>query len=1390
MGRSEEGPVTKADQSGRFLNRLERDVLEERLRGRNPRRVIPVAAADDAVPLSFEQQSIFIDSELRRDPSTYNRPCVFRLSGDLDRAALERSLEAIVLRHSVLRYTIKNQSGKLQQALQDDPGLELTFHDFTGVPDAERAAWAEVHRTSRRPFDLAAGPVFRFSLSRIGDREHLLHATFHHIVFDAASEAVFGEELAAHYDALYRGVVPSLPNLPIQYRDYAVWQRGLERREPSKLARAIEYWKRTLESIPQSVLTEEPIGGLTQAAPIHTDFRLAPELVSRLRQFCAQSNVTPFMLLLGVFAVLLHRYTGNEDIVAGCPLSRRNRPELERLIGLLIDTKPFAIRVEPLETFRQLLSRARETCIEALSHDDVTLQQLTSSGAIRRPTGGASLFGVFFVLEAYRPTHVRAAGLEIRSERVPAIVESPRCVCEIADLGDHMCGTLHCGLHQFQGSTSERVVGQFVRLLEGALGNPDQRLCDLPLLSEEERHTVLVAWNETAASFPRDRCLHQLFEHQVDLTPDAIAVVFNDEALSYRKLNERSDRLAGCLRGLGIKADVPVGLHGDRSIGMLVGLLGILKAGGAYVPLPVGGPQERYLAIAHDSKLGLVVASRSAIDVPRDDAYGVISADGAETAQAEFAGRVDSGGPRPDSLACILYTSGSTGKPKGVCIEHRGIVNLMTHRLERQFSPDYFQTVAITSPLTFDASISQIFSPLLTGGTLVITRDLKELMASPWYDRLTALTGAATLVAEVASVRGLPASVRLIAVGGEPVPPVLLESVKQHPTAERLEVMYGLTECSGYSTTATLFERRREGDKSAERVTSDDASDKLRVIGRPIMNTRVYVLGRHLQPVPPGIAGELFIGGDGLARGFLGDPAETDRRFVTDPFIPGARLYRTGDLARWRPDGELEFLGRFDEQIKLRGNRIELGEIDSVFAAHPNVDVSMSLLREEQTAAPRLVMYFVPRAGASPQSPELRRYARERLPEYMVPSAFVPLAALPLTANGKLDRRALPAPEVTHQSIGSESGTPRTAIEIQLVDLWAELLGVPHLSIHDNFFELGGHSVLAIELFARIERQFKRQLPLATLFRHGTVAQLSALIAEPAQDGSPVKIVELQQGAPGRIPLYIMPSLAGDLLLSRPLILGLEPHTPVYGLQPDFSSGHRQVFDDFRLMVALYVETLLGFQAEGPFALAGYSYGGWLAYEMACQLWAKGARADLLAILDTGPDIREAGRGCLWQLQALRARLQNFPSWVCENLVRSSRRALFRRMLTRLRNKGRRLIMSRRGEPTNRELEEITEIDHLTPEFIARMSRLLVALQSYKPGAYQGGVTLIRARTRRLMCGPEPDLGWSRFALGGVDLRLVAGFHGNLLAHPSVQAVSQELNHLMRARANRSSDTQ
>ncbi len=1365
------------DHDGGLVDRGQRDALEERLQGRRRRRVIPIAAATDSAPLSNEQQSIYIDSELRDDPATYNRPCVYRLSGDLDRVALARSLQAIVSRHSVLRSTISSQSGQLQESVRDDVVVDLPFHDFTGIAEPLGAAWAEVHRAARRSFDLQNGPLFRFSLLRIGDGEYFLNATFHHIVFDAASEQVFGDELAAQYDAVHAGAAPSLPFLPIQYRDYAVWQHAQERDEPARAAQSIDYWRRALESVPPAALAEDSGTSLNQTAPSHTDFCLDAGLLPRFRQLCRQYSATPFMLLLAVFGVLIDRYAGKKDVVIACPLSRRNRPELERLIGLFIDTKPFVIRVEPAESFLQHLAKVRKTCIEALSHDDVTLQQMTARGALRRANGAISLFGVFFVFESFRSTHVRSAGLEIRAERMNAALPAARCVLEIADKGDQIFGTLHCGHHQFQGSPSDLVVGHFLRLLESAVQDPELTIRDLPMLTGIERRKILVTWNETSASYPRDKCLHQLFEDQADRTPDAIAVVCKDEKLSFLKLNERSDRLADRLRSLGVGADVPVGLHGDRSIGTLVGLLAILKAGGAYVPLPAGGPQSRYAAVAQDSTIRIVVASHEDIAVPESHSYEVVYADDASTDQPAFPEQRRSGDARPESLACILYTSGSTGKPKGVCVEHRGLVNLMTHRLARQFDPSHFQVAALTSPITFDASITQIFSPLLTGGTLVIEPGIEELLASEWFDRLTAFTGAATVITALAERRGLPASVRVVAVGGEPVPARLREMVRGHPTCVRLDVLYGLTECSGYSTTAVLFDRLAACDASDAENSRD-----LRTIGRPIANTQVYVLDQALQPVPIGVPGELFIGGDGLTRGFLGDPEHTAQRFLANPFIVGRLLYRTGDMVRWRPDGQLEFLGRIDQQVKLRGNRIELGEIESLLSSHPQVSGCAAMLRERQPGGQQLVAYFVPVPGKEPPPPELRRYLRERLPEYMLPSTLVMLPALPLSSNGKVDRQALPDPDATHATPCGEQVPPRDATEEQLAAIWEDLLRIPRVGIHENFFALGGHSLLAVELFARIEKQFQRRLPLASLFRHETVAALAALLAEPERAESPVVVVEVQGGAPGWRPLFVLPNLGGDLLSNRQLVRALGSQIPVLGLQASLTGDGPDSLLNFEATAALYVQALREFQPQGPYSLAGYSYGGSLAYEMACQLVKQGAHVDLLAIIDTRPNLGLADRGRGWRTRTLLARLHNLPFWILDDALAGSPAGLLRSAGRRLHRLARRYYGRLKGQTTIPEIEEVLDVATIPSQGRERMANSFRALQSYEARPYPGRVTLIRARTRPLFCAPDPDLGWGRLAHGGVDLRIVPGYHRDILDRPCVENVAIELNSALDAR--------
>ena len=1367
----------------------QRDALEERLRGRKPRPIIPVAAAMDAAPVSFEQQSIFIDGKLRADAATYNRPCIYRLSGDLDRAALERSLHAIVDRHSVLKSKIVSRAGQIQESIDRELAVDLPFHDFSWFVEPETAAWGEIHQSSRQPFELELVPPFRFSLLRISDREHLFLATFHHVVFDAASETVFGKELAAHYEAFHTGALPALATLPIQYRDYAVWQHAQETDRPSRADRSIEFWKRVLESMPPAGAADDSGTNADRPPPPPTEFCIGPALLAQIRRLCREQSTTPFMLMLAVFGILLDRYTGGRDFVAGCPLSRRNRPELEPLIGVFIDTKPFAIHVEPAEPFLQHLARVREAWIEVLSHDDVTLQQLTASGALKRASGASSLFDFFLVYEPFDDTLLHSAGLEIRSERARTPAPAARCVLEMADTGDRITGTMHCGLHQFQGSTSDRVVAQFLRLLEGVVYDPRVIIRDLPLLTQDERATLLTVWNDTDASYPSDKCLHQLFEEQVDRTPEAVAVVDNAEQLSYLELNERADRLADFLKGQGVAADVPVGLHGDRSIGTLVGLLGILKAGGAYVPLPLGVPLSRYLAIAEDSKLRLVVASHAGIDVPEADFYRVVSAGCAEIDQPSLPGPRNSNGPRPENLACILYTSGSTGAPKGVGVEHRGLVNLMTHRLTRQFAPAHFQVAALTSPITFDASITQIFSPLFTGGTLVITTGVEELLASQWYDRLTAFTGAATVISDLAERRRLPASVRVVAVGGEPVPARLVELVRAHPTALRLDVLYGLTECSGYSTTAALVDRLHPDEEKLTDLASEDHLRDLRLIGRPIANTQVYVLDETLEPVPIGVAGELYIGGIGVTRGFLGDPELTARRFIANPFIAGARVQRTGDVVRWRWDGQLEFLGRIDQQVKLRGNRIELGEIESVLCTHSQVSSCAVMLREDQPGDQQLVAYFVPRPGMEPQLSELRSYLRERLPAYMVPSTFMTLSTLPLTSNGKVDRRALPPPDDTPASLSSEYVSPRNAIEEQLAAIWAELLRIPRVGVHENFFDLGGHSLLAIELFARIETAFQKRLPLAHLFRHATVAALAALLAEPERAVAAVVVMELQRGDPGRPALFLLPNVVGDLFCNHQLVRSLGPGTPVYGFQPNLTHGAGEATLSFEAVVALHVRALVEFQPQGPYALAGYSYAGAMAYEMACQLAQRGAKVDLLVILDTRPNLRKKDRGRGWHVRTALARLRNLPFWIRNQALATAPADLRKRAATRLRFLARRCYRRLRGQSGLAEFQEILDVQGIPTHGSEQMASFCRAYQLYRAGPYPGRVTLIRGRTQPFVCAPEFDLGWGRVASGGVDARVVNGCHHNILYHPNVERVAFELNQALGARSQSSSSS-
>lgn len=863
--------------------------------------------------------------------------------------------------------------------------------------------------------------------------------------------------------------------------------------------------------------------------------------------------------------------------------------------------------------------------------------------------------------------------------------------------------------------------------------------------------------NDTETPFRRESSLSQGFDEQVERTPEAIAIASNEGEETFRQVRERVDAVARSLRERGIAAGELVGLWSRRSPDTIVGLLGILKSGGAYVPIPVDAPAARVRTILADAKIAQVVScdpldgsegfEAESILLVRD---AVLTHDNRSDERAY---------PDAEDLACVIYTSGSTGVPKGVCVAHRSFVNLMAYRLGTQFQEGDFAVTPLTAPLHFDPSLIQLLSPFLSGGTLVVLPTLAELAESPWYDRLTVLTGLPSLILEVTARYGFPKAARVVSLGAEPIPRALLDAIAASGTVERLWTTYGVTECACYSTAALVYDRHEDG-------LCEPAIARLRTIGRPIANTQIHLLDEERRPVPSGTAGELYIGGEGLARGYLNRPDLTQGRFVPNPFIAGERLYRTGDLGRRGPDGALEFLGRLDGQVKLRGHRIELFEIETALAEHPRVAQCVVVLRKEGEDGGRLVAYFVPRPGASVGAAPLREHLSARLPEPMLPAAFVPLERLPVTSTGKLDRRALPAPASGHLASGREHVAPRSLIESGLAEIWRVCLGVERIGLHDDFFELGGHSLVALRLVAAIESRFGRRLSPEDLYRGPTIAALARRIEEPGSSG-PLAVVPIRPGGTNE-PLFVVHSLTGGLLFWQKFLSGLDPQQPVLGLGlPDDREALAQV-GDLETLAAWHVERLIAARPEGAFRLAGYSAGGVLAFEIARQLEERGRRVAFLGVIDAQLNGCKRSRG--HQPRFVPGFFANLPYWLLDHVwhTTSARRGeRFRTALVKIR---RRVAGTKRtaAEGGSQELDAPAPLREASNQY----ERLVV---QYLPRPYGGTLTLLRTRARPLLEFDRFDYGWNEFA-ARVDVKIAAHCHHNAMVdEPQVRGVAQAL---------------
>jgi amino acid adenylation domain-containing protein len=1123
----------------------------------------------------------------------------------------------------------------------------------------------------------------------------------------------------------------------------------------------VDYWRRQLAgaSALLALPTDRPRPAVQSTHGARRAVTLAPSLARAVRDLGRREGATLFMTLLAGFQALLSRYAGQDDVVVGVPIAGRTHPDLEGVIGCFVNTLALRADLSGGPTFRQLLARIRETTLGAYAHQDVPFEKLVEELRPARSLSHPPLFQVLFQVRTTANDVAGLTGLCVeRFEFDPGVAPF--------DLSFDLCDTLaglSCKVDYstalFEPATVDRLLMHFRVLLEAATVDPDRPVAELPLLTDAERHQILVEWNRTDQPAAAEGCVHKLFEAQAARTPDTVAVASERGGLTYREVNTRANRLARHLRRLGVGPDVPVGICAERSPELVIDLLAVLKAGGAYVPLDPEYPRDRLTFLLEDSAAPVLLTRTGLLPRLPASAARVVCADAAD---APFATESDANLPpvvTPDNLAYVLYTSGSTGRPKGVQVEHRAVVSHLSW-MQQAFPLSRDDRVAMKYPLAFDPSVLEIFGTLLAGARLVVAAphghfDPDYLGSLVQTHAITLLDVVPTLLEALLERPAFPLcrSLRRVFCGGDTLAPALAQKVFAALPGVELVNFYGPTEAT---ISATWW------------VCQPDDPRPVVPIGRPVGNARVYVLDPRMNPVPIGVTGELYIGGTGLARGYL-RPSGPPDRFVPDPFgEPGRRLYRSGDLARWTADGVVEFMGRADRQVKVGGVRVESGEVEALLCQHPAVSDCVVVPREARPGHRRLAAYVVPRGGAALPADEFRRHLRASLPHYMIPSEFVLLDRLPVTANGKLDRARLPAPDRGRAAGGPAGAAPRTPVEVELVAIWTELLGVDGVRVDDDFFELGGHSLLAVRLFDRIDKALGKRLPLSVLFEGATVAHLAKALQGPTDSPARTRFVPVRPDG-FRPRLYFLPSFTGDILYCRPFARYLRPDQPVYGIEPrDLVDGAPR-YTPFQEAVSRCVDDLCAFQPDGPFCLAGHCSAGMMAFEAARQLTARGRRVNLLAVLDTGPRRARVRSAAALGRTAL-AFLSNLPRWMIDDLPRIHRLTPVRRA----RRKGRAVLadwrtLFRLAAASDRLGEmDLFDIDHLPDHARRQIALNLQALADYRPEPYPGRVTLFRARTRPLFRPVRDDMGWAKWAEGGVDIWTVPGNHESMLEEPHV----------------------
>ncbi len=1341
-----------------------------------PAEAIPHRQGDGAArPLSFAQQRLWFLDQLEPGTASYNVPVALRLVGPLRVDALRGAIDTVVARHEALRTSFVVSDGGPAQVVNEPAALDLPVTDLARLagPDRESALARLLAEEAHRPFDLARDLLVRPSLYSLGPEEHVLLLMMHHIGADAWSLGVLYRELGTAYAALAGGAAPALPPLTTQYADFAAWQRDWLR--GTRLEQHVTYWKEALAGAPAmlDLPTDHPRREERTWRGARVSARVSPEVAERLQGLGRRQGATLFMVLAAAFQAVLCRHSGQDDIVVGVPIAGRDRLDTQGLIGLFLNAFCLRTDLSGNPTFLDLVDRVRAAAVSAYAHQSLPFEKLVEELAPDRTLGRSPLFQVLFNLMEVEDNVLVLPGLAVS----PVPIEFETLKYDLALSVSRRDGGLSAGLRYssdlFTAATAERMLGHWMTLLEAVAAAPERRLLDLPLLgpAESRARAAQVARARPRlerSGFPRaalERSVGARFEEQARRHASRIAVRGRRHAWTYGELDRRANRLAHALVARGA-AGGRVALLLGHDAPMMAGILGVLKAGCAYVPLDPFYPRERLVAVVADAQAStLVTESRHA------PLAGELAPGGVEILDVDDPGpaaRDDDPGVvvSPDALAYLLYTSGSTGRPKGVMQTHRNLLHhIRVYTDNLGLTPD--DRLTLFASYAFDAALMDIFGALLNGARLCpwSVREDGLVGAPAWLrdEEITVFHSTPTLyrhfVASLGDGDGFP-SVRSVVMGGEEVLRTDVAAFARHfaPGAVFVNGL-GPTE----STLALQCFLDRDSELPAGRVP----------VGDPVEDTEVVLLDEEGRAAA---SGEITIASPHVALGYWRQPEQTAQAFRPDPTDPARRVYHTGDLGRLRADGTLEFLGRKDFQVKIRGFRIEPGEIEAQLRSERTLREAVVVPRAERPGEQRLVAYVVPMPGAVVTAADLRGALQERLPDYMVPATFVTLDALPLTPTGKIDRLALPAPPPVDGARDQGDGVPQDGLERDLAEIWAKVLGVSSVGRHDNFFELGGHSLLALRLFADIERLTGRSLPLATVFRAPTIAELAArLRAEVVEHTTSLVPLQPRGALP---PLYCVHQHTGHLFCYRHLVAHLGPEQPAFGLAPPGLDGMETPIDRIEHLAAHYLGAIRARQARGPYHLLGYCFGGIVAFEMAHQLLAQGEDVALLAMIETAwrPPLTRAQR---WALRTRR----RFGYEL--DLVRRRRPlerppfAAFRlgSLLLEVATRG----LSRRVEPESPD-EETTFVDAA----IERVAKAhTAARQRYRPSVYPGRIVLFRSANLPARHFGDPCYGWDGLAKDGIEVEEIVSSTPTLVDEPTIQSVAARLGaHLAAARTS------